>query len=54
MSRSLPIVTCPRCGQRRKARIPRGGDGSALLVLPHKTQPKGERCTGSDELVGWS
>lgn len=46
-------VTCPECGKNVAARIPRGGDGSALQPVAHKgpdTKPD-HVCPGHWRLV---
>lgn len=46
-------VVCPECGKTVAARVPRGGDGTALRPVPHNgpdTEPD-HVCAGHWQLV---
>lgn len=40
---------CPKCGQRVRVTIPKGGDGSVDVYMRHKIN--GQRCDGSRSIV---
>lgn len=48
MAKNTNLVRCTTCGLVFKARVPKGGDGSAWFPAFHK-RGAGERCEGSYE-----
>lgn len=44
-------ATCPVCHKPQRARFPKGGDGTALIILKHSSKPHARyplaECPGS-------
>jgi len=44
---------CNWCDKKVKTYVPKGGDGSAKVVMSHKNK-RGELCNGSWKLLPWA
>jgi hypothetical protein len=44
---------CNWCDKKVRTYVPKGGDGSAKIVMSHKNK-RGELCNGSWKLLPWA